>query len=81
MHISLRWRRVCSCLLKKIKHYFSLDTLRILINAAVVSSLNYCNYLVYGIPNCVLYITENSKFFSEGGWLLVPKNMSTLFLI
>ena len=33
---------------------FNLNTLKILINAFVISNLDYCNSLLYGIFNCVL---------------------------
>ena len=44
----------------RIRKYLSLDELKMLVNVFVISRLDYCNCLLYGIPN-IKGVTSNES--------------------
>ena len=51
----------------KIRRFITVDATKQLVHACVISNIDYCNVLLYGLPSNILnQITKNSEFLCPG---------------
>lgn len=62
--------------IRKIRHTLSVDTCKLIIHALVISRLDYCNALLYGLPDAVINKLQRVMNLAARVTLQIPRDSS-----